>query len=383
MAHIRRLLTPEQKRRQRAGELPAGEKPRGLWQATIRHPSGKKYSKSDPLKKVVQTWADDEEAKIRRGEWIDPHAGKVTLAEWREKWEKTRRVEIATQRRTDSWWRLYIEPKFGTWPIAAIQSWDVEAWVADLEKKGVGLPTVNGSLRLLGQMLRAAVKPHRLLTADPTADIVATPPAPHIDRILTRAEAAKLLEQFGDRDRLFVELLLYCGLRWQEAAGLRRFRVDLLRRRIQIVKVLPRKGAEKGPKTASGVRLVPLTDELVVKLSRAIPAPDDGWVFTSESGGRLWYEHWHVSVWTPALERAKLTDPQPTPHDLRHTFGSWLAEKGVPPNQIAALMGHKSLRSTERYIHATEARFDQARAALGAAVERREDIPERDSGIPE
>jgi hypothetical protein len=46
-------------------------------------------------------------------------------------------------------------------------------------------------------------------------------------------------------------------------------------------------------------------------------------------------------------------------------------------------MGHKSLRSTERYIHATEARFDQARAALGAAVERREDIPERDSGIPE
>jgi integrase len=364
MAHIRRLLTPEQKRRRRAGELPASEKPKGKWQATIRHPSGKKYSKSDPLKKVVETWAADEEAKIRRGEWIDPHAGKVTLAAWRDKWQETRRVEIATRRRTDGWWRNHIEPKFGTWPIAAIQSWDVEAWVSDLEHRGVGLPTVNGSLRLLGQMLRAAAK-HKLLTADPTADVSATPPEPHVDRILARKEAGELLEQFADRDRLFVEMLLYCGLRWQEAAGLRRFRVDLLRKRIQIVKVLPRKGNEKGPKTASGVRLVPLTDELVMKLSRVIPAPDEGWVFTSESGGRLWYEHWHVSVWTPALERAKLADPQPTPHDLRHTFGSWLAEKGVPPNQIAALMGHKSLRSTERYIHATEARFDQARAALG------------------
>jgi integrase len=382
MAHVRRLLTPEQKRRQRAGELPASEKPKGMWQATIRHPSGERFSKSDPLKKVVETWAADEEAKIRRGEWVNPHAGKMTLAAWRDKWEETRRVEIATQRRTDGWWRNHIEPKFGTWPIAAIQSWDVEAWVSDLEHKGVGLPTVNGSLRLLGQMLRAAAK-HKLLTADPTADVVATPPEPHVDRILTRKEAAQLLEQFADRDRLFVEMLLYCGLRWQEAAGLRRFRVDLLRKRIQIVKVLPRKGDEKKPKTPSGVRLVPLTDDLVVKLSRVIPAPDERWVFTADSGGRLWYEHWHVSVWAPALLRAKLPDPQPTPHDLRHTYGSWLAEKNVAPNQIGALMGHKSLRSTERYIHPTDARFDQARDALGAAVERQEEPPQADSGIPE
>jgi integrase len=85
-------------------------------------------------------------------------------------------------------------------------------------------------------------------------------------------------------------------------------------------------------------------------------------------------------LWYPALERAKLPDPQPTPHDLRHTYGSWLGEAGVPPQQIAALMGHSSLRSVQRYIHETEARFEQARQALqkpapkpsGAAVERQE-----------
>lgn len=340
-----------------------GEKPRGKWQATVRHPSGKKYSQSDPLKEVVKTWASDQETAIRRGEFVDPNAGKVTLAEWREKWLKTWRVELATRDRAASHWRNHVEPAFGKWPISAIQSEDVEAWVTDMETRGVGLPTVGHSLRLLKQMLKAAVK-HKKILVNPADGITATTPEPHVDRILTRDEADKLLEQFTGADRVFVATLLYCGLRFQEAVGLRRFRVDLLRKRILIQKVLPKKGVEKRPKTDAGVRAVPLTDELVVELSKLIPAPDDGLVFTSPRGGRMWYGSFMTHRWYPALERAKLPEPPPTPHDLRHTYGSWLGEAGMPAGQIAALMGHSSLRSVERYIHATEARFDQARAAL-------------------
>lgn len=39
------------------------------------------------------------------------------------------------------------------------------------------------------------------------------------------------------------------------------------------------------------------------------------------------------------------------PHILRHTFGSHLAQVGVPLHKIAAWMGHESLRMTERYSH--------------------------------
>jgi integrase len=113
-----------------------------------------------------------------------------------------------------------------------------------------------------------------------------------------------------------------------------------------------------------------LTDELVVKLSQLIPAPDQELVFASPEGSRLRYDNWLRRVWQPALRKANLADPQPTPHDLRHTFGSWLGEAGVPASQIAALMGHKSLRSVERYIHATEARFDQARNAIEGTRKR-------------
>jgi site-specific recombinase XerD len=38
-------------------------------------------------------------------------------------------------------------------------------------------------------------------------------------------------------------------------------------------------------------------------------------------------------------------------HDLRHTFASRLRMKGAPLEDIADLLGHKSLTMTRRYAH--------------------------------
>ena len=38
-------------------------------------------------------------------------------------------------------------------------------------------------------------------------------------------------------------------------------------------------------------------------------------------------------------------------HDLRHTFASHIAMKGGDIQALAALLGHKTLRMTQRYAH--------------------------------
>jgi integrase len=42
-------------------------------------------------------------------------------------------------------------------------------------------------------------------------------------------------------------------------------------------------------------------------------------------------------------------------HDLRHSYGTWLADDGVPPNKIQKVMGHESITTTmQLYVRKTE-----------------------------
>jgi integrase/recombinase XerD len=41
-------------------------------------------------------------------------------------------------------------------------------------------------------------------------------------------------------------------------------------------------------------------------------------------------------------------------HTLRHSFATFLAEKGANPAAIQILLGHESLDTTTRYVHASD-----------------------------
>ena len=50
-----------------------------------------------------------------------------------------------------------------------------------------------------------------------------------------------------------------------------------------------------------------------------------------------------------ACARAKLTDV--TPHVLRHTCGTWLAQRGKDLHTIGGMLGHSDPRTTKLYTH--------------------------------
>jgi integrase len=71
-------------------------------------------------------------------------------------------------------------------------------------------------------------------------------------------------------------------------------------------------------------------------------------------------------VFIPTVRRAEIQDFRF--HDLRHSFASRLAMKGVDLATMGKLMGHHRIRMTERCAHLTEDR-------LRAAVETLTDTP--------
>jgi integrase/recombinase XerD len=74
-----------------------------------------------------------------------------------------------------------------------------------------------------------------------------------------------------------------------------------------------------------------------------------------------------------AGRRAGLARPV-TPHQLRQAFGSNVADAGGTPEEIQDLMGHRSLGSTQIYLHPDPAR---PRAAVGRVPSPR--LPARET----
>ncbi|MEV4846099.1 site-specific integrase [Micromonospora matsumotoense] len=396
--------------------------PSGLWAATVRLPKGSdpdRVTETHRLKGAIKEWAANLEADIRKGDWIDPRAGQTTVGECWEKWAATgRRLEQASRRRDESHWRVHVAPRWAKTPVGTILKPDVTAWVVEMEsshkascrkrdactgcKPPVGAATIEGAIGVLRAVLDLAVD-GRLIRDNPARGVKRPKRNAHVDRVLDPAEERQLVDAldrmfFGRPDAgLFVELIADTGLRWEEAAAIPPQMVDTRKHRIHIAWVMERDGTCRPyAKSTAGNRTVTYGEHLIKRIAAAkiaarevtgvFPKDDPGrLLFTTPAGDPLRYSNWHRRVWTPALhgmpERptvkghayraaitgAGLADPQPTPHDLRHGYGTRLANEGVPVHEIMALMGHEDLRSSQRYLHAGEDRFARARAAIARA----------------
>lgn len=367
--------------------------PSGKWAATVRLPGkDNKLTETFDLQSQASVWAAETKAAVARGNWIDPRKGKLTVDELWERSRDGKLLEMASRKRDESHYRCHVQPYWKRWAISAILQPDVQTWVVKMQKSGVGPDTITGSLKVLRGLLEQAVA-GRLITFNPARGVKAPRSAPSEARILEPWEETLTLDRFTDRHggradgRMFVEFLMEVGCRWEEAAAVPRTAVDMRRQRVRIQDVMERDGTIRHyAKSEAGNRKVPIGDAFWPTFrDHVLTRPVDGLVFVGAEGGHLDYSRWLSRVWKPAFvvvterggrtgqkilaTRPLLEGEQPTPHDLRHTFGTRLAEQGVPQHEIMALMGHEDPRASQRYMHAGEARFDRARDAMKAARE--------------
>jgi integrase len=144
-----------------------------------------------------------------------------------------------------------------------------------------------------------------------------------------------------------VTVLAYAGLRWGEAAALRAGRVDLARRRLEIVEATAEVRGEVifgTPKTHQR-RSVPfprfLTEPLVQQIAGKTA---DELVFTSPEGQVLRNTNFRRRVFDRAADEVGL--PGLTPHELRHTAASLAVAAGANVKAVQQMLGHASAAMT-------------------------------------
>jgi site-specific recombinase XerD len=242
--------------------------------------------------------------------------------------------------------------------LADVRTTDLQAYQSDLyaRRRADGTPFSLGHQRnCLGSLKTFFAFLHRrgYLLTDPAVALEYPRAEQRLPRgILTREECRKLVEApdtstpLGLRDRAVLEVFYGSAVRAGELAALKCIDVDTEDRLLRVV-------LGKGAKD----RNVPLTRAaaeaveayLVEGRPRLRGAQSSSLLFLAQRGGRLYPSLLNDLV--QAAARKAGIDKHATCHTLRHSIATHLLKGGADIRHIQVLLGHSSLKSTERYTH--------------------------------
>lgn len=362
--------------------------PSGKYQGLYRDGNGKEKSAGTfPHKRAAMNAASAKEEESRTRSWRDPAAAERPWGEWCAEWWPTRKLEASTALAESGMRDYHLLPKWEDVPLVEVTRHEGRKWISDLmatetkisaaERKRredpeyepvpayLAASSVQRIFGIFSASLMAAVDAE-ILEANPLhrLKLPARPPAQ--ERYLTKAEY-RSLDSVIDTvlDAAIIGLLIGSGMRWGEAMGLHAHRVDRERKMIHIVETWDEaSGMIKPYPKGKLARSVPLLDWVEVLLDELnVPAAADcghvHQVGVCRSGLLLHrpskmtnIDNWRKRVWAPALREAGIGHARP--HDLRHTYASWLIQSGVSLEEVARLLGHASASTTKRYAHLAE-----------------------------
>ncbi|PIR06406.1 MAG: hypothetical protein COV55_03930 [Candidatus Komeilibacteria bacterium CG11_big_fil_rev_8_21_14_0_20_36_20] len=174
---------------------------------------------------------------------------------------------------------------------------------------------------------------------------------PEMHELIKLIEAPETFEQnqaIKLRNRAMLETLFATGMRISELLSLKRDQLDLSGR-IYIM--------GKGKKQ----RFVYLTPRAIIHLQHylKIRHDDSEFMFIPYRGRNNPDKHKRIS---PNYLQYKIKKYREllginvpvSAHSIRHSFATYLAENGANPAAIQILLGHESLETTTRYVHASD-----------------------------
>ncbi len=237
--------------------------------------------------------------------------------------------------------KLYILPFFGKKPIVEIERRDVLEF-----KDSLSNGTSTKCLRLLTTAFnQAELWEYIPLNTNPCRSIPKHPDK-KMENYLTDEQLKKLEKTLLEREIAGIvspytisalRLIIYTGCRKGEILSLQWEEIDLTHNCLRL----------KDSKT--GKRVIPLNDiakGIILNIEKQANNP---YVFCGDKPGT------HLvaiqKTWERIRKQAGLPDIRI--HDLRHSFASFAINNGVDLIELKGLLGHASVKTTERYIHLT------------------------------
>ena len=254
-------------------------------------------------------------------------------------------------------WRKWLKRRIGEIPVVDLKPVHLEHVKADMLKAGKAPSSIKYAMAVVSQLWTMALKDGIVSTTSPTKSVALPKKDNRRLRHLTKDEAKALLDALVERSPLMHDmavLALDCGLRLGEIVDLTWKDCDFSRGMLHI----------RDPKARVN-RSAFMTERVKQVLKSRHASKDGAYVFQCGSERAEAARKTFRSV-ADALFNVGVEDKrhQVCFHTLRHTFASKLVEHGIDLYRVKELMGHSSIRMTERYSHLSPKKFKAALEVL-------------------
>lgn len=276
--------------------------------------------------------------------------------------------------------------EFGSKKIEKIKISDVKVWYIKLQNDGKCFGTIKTIKGIIKPAFQMAVNDDVIRKNPFDFKLVGVVVNDSKKRqALTEEQERKYLD-FVKNDKHYsdyydeIYILLNTGMRISEFAGLTKSDLDFGNMKIKVDHQLIRKSNMEymvdATKTATGTRYIPMTKEVCDSFKRILAKRSNpklepfidgksGFLFLDRKGKpkvTLNFERVFNGIVDKYNKTHKIQLPKITPHVLRHTFCTRMANKGMNPKSLQYIMGHSDVGITlNLYSHVS---FDDAKHEL-------------------
>ena len=314
----------------------------GVYWTSISY-KGKRIRKS--LETADKKLAQSIEAKIKteivEGKYFEKPVGdNKTFTDMMEKFMKEHAPRVSGNTRLSYSASLkHLSTYFGDLKLLEITPKKISDYKVLRYSEEAKPATINRELAMLSKAFSLAFKEWEWIKENPVSKVPKEKENNERDRWLTDEQERRLLENSPQWMRDIILFDLHTGLRQDELLSLQWERVNLFRRTIII-----QESKSGKPRT---LPVNQIAFDILEERSKIRNIMND-LVFVSNAGSKI-DRHNLRRAFNIAIKKAGIHDFHF--HDLRHTFATRLAQRGIDIYKISKLLGHHSIEMTQRYAH--------------------------------